>query len=90
VIPGRPTAAALFDSVATGDVEIGVAMISEIMAAQGIQLIGPVPTDVQSYQRYTTAIPVSAREPMAAKTFVNFLTTPQAISILKSKGLGPG
>jgi molybdate transport system substrate-binding protein len=89
-IPGRPTAAALFDSVATGDVEIGVAMISEIVAAQGVQLIGPVPTEVQSYQAYATVMPLSAREPTGAKAFIDFLTSPEAISILKSKGLEPG
>jgi len=62
-------------------------MISEIVAAQGIQLVGPVPPDVQSYQSYTAAIPVHAKEAVMAKGFIGFVTSPDAISILKSKGL---
>jgi molybdate transport system substrate-binding protein len=90
VVPGRPTAAALFDSVATGGVEIGVAMISEILAAPGVQLVGPVPTDLQSFQTYATVIPVNAKDSAAAKAFIDFLASPDAVSILKSKGLEPG
>jgi molybdate transport system substrate-binding protein len=87
---GRPTAAALFDLVARGDAEIGVAQMSEILAAPGVQLAGPVPADLQSFTSYATVIPANAKEPGAAKAFIEFLASPEAISILKAKGLEPG
>ena len=89
-MPGRPTAAALFDLVAMGDAEVGVAMVSEILAAPGVQLAGPVSADLQSFTSYATVIPASAREPAAAKAFIDFLASSEAVSILKSKGLEPG
>jgi molybdate transport system substrate-binding protein len=90
VIPGRPTGAALFDSVALGGVEIGVAMISEILAAPGVELIGPVPADLQDFTAYVTVIPANAKEPRGAKALIDFLASSEAISILRSKGLEPG
>jgi molybdate transport system substrate-binding protein len=89
-IAGRPTAAGLFNLVAKGDAEIGVAQISEILAAPGVQLAGPVPADLQSFTSYATVIPANAKEPGAAKAFVEFLASPEAIAILKAKGLEPG
>jgi molybdate transport system substrate-binding protein len=89
-IPARPTAAALFDLVAKGDAEIGVAQVSEILAAPGVQLAGPVPADLQSFTSYATVIPANAEEPAAAKAFIEFLASPEAVSILKSKGLESG
>ena len=89
-IPGRPTAAALFDLVAKGDAEIGLGQISEVLAAPGVELVGPVPADLQAFTTYATVIPTIAKEPAAAKAFIEFVASPEAISILKSKGLEPG
>jgi molybdate transport system substrate-binding protein len=88
-IPGRSTAAALFDLVAKGDAEIGLGQISEVLAAPGVELVGPVPADLQAFTTYATVIPATAKEPAAAKAFIDFLASPEAISILKSKGLEP-
>jgi molybdate transport system substrate-binding protein len=77
----------LFESVATGNAEIGIAQISEIMTAPGIELVAPVPSDIQSFTVFATAIPSTARQPEAAKTLIAFLTSPTARSSLSAKGL---
>jgi molybdate transport system substrate-binding protein len=82
--------APLFELVANGDADIGVAMISEILQAPGVELVGPVPTEVQDFVMFTTAIPTNAQRPAAAKALIDFLTSPKASSILKSKGLEQG
>jgi molybdate transport system substrate-binding protein len=63
--------------------------VSEFLAAPGVQLAGPVSADLQNFTSYVTVIPANAKEPVAAKAFVEFLGSPEAVSILKAKGLEP-
>ena len=88
--PHQVASAGVFELVANGDAEIGLAMISEILQARGVELIGPVPTQIQDFTAFTTAIPTNAKQPAAAKVFIDFLISPKATSILKSKGLEQG
>jgi molybdate transport system substrate-binding protein len=85
--PGQVASAAIFELVASGGAEIGVAMISEILQAPGVDFVGPVPSEVRDFIVFTTGIPTIAREPGAAKALIAFLTSPSSASILKSKGL---
>ena len=84
---GNPIA--LFELVEKGEAEIGLAQISEILAAPGIDLVGPMPTDIQGFTIFTTAKPVNAKEPAAVKALIEFLTSVNATALLKLKGLEP-
>ena len=75
------------DVVARGDAEIGVQMIPELMESSSIEIIGPLPGDLQSYILFAAAIPVNAKEPEAGKALIKFLTTPASLSVIKTKGL---
>ena len=88
--PPQPVSAPLFELVANGDAEIGIAQISETLQAPGVELVGPMPTEIQEFTIFTTVIPANAKEPAAAKAFIDFLTSPKATPTLKSKGLEPG
>ena len=65
-------------------------MISEIVQAPGVDLVGPMPADVQSFTVYRMVLPITAKEPAAARALIDFLVSPEAASKLKSKGLDPG
>jgi hypothetical protein len=39
---------------------------------------------------FATGIGTSAKEPVAAKEFTKFLTSPVAASVIKAKGMEPG
>jgi molybdate transport system substrate-binding protein len=85
--PGQVVSAPMFELVASGEAEIGVAMISEILQAPGVDFVGLVPAEVADYIVFTTGIPTIAREPAVAKVLISFLTLPSSASVLKSKGL---
>jgi molybdate transport system substrate-binding protein len=85
--PGQVISAPIFELVASGGAEIGVAMISEILQAPEVDFVGPVPPEVRDFIVFTTGIPTIAREPAAAKAFIAFLTSPSSSSFLNSKGL---
>jgi len=79
------------EPVIKGDAEIGLTTISEIIQFQpAIELVGPLPPEIQTFFAFTAGIPGNAREPAAAKALLDFFTTPRAISILKAKGLESG
>jgi molybdate transport system substrate-binding protein len=75
------------DIVARGDAEIAVQQISEILAVSGVDLVGPLPGDLQSYTPYVAGIMVDAKQPEAGKALIKFLTTPASVSVIKAKGL---
>jgi molybdate transport system substrate-binding protein len=79
------------EPVIKGDAEIGLTTISEIIQSQpAIELVGPLPPEIQTFFAFTAGIPGNSRDPAAAKALLDFFTTPRAISILKAKGLESG
>jgi molybdate transport system substrate-binding protein len=85
IVTGRPVGAA----VASGEAEIGIQQVAELMPVAGIDLIGPLPPEVQTTIVYSAAVPSKAKEAEAAKALVNFLSSEAAVSVIKQKGMQP-
>ena len=81
---------AAYKSVASGEVEIIVAVVPGIVAAPGIELVGPFPSELQTYISFTAGVSAGAKEPEAARSLIKFLTSPEAVAVIKGKGLEPG
>jgi molybdate transport system substrate-binding protein len=78
------------DLVAKGEVELGVAQASEIIAVKGAEVLGPLPGDLGSATVFTAGVGASSKAPDAAKVLIKFLTGPDAAPVLKAKGFEPG
>jgi molybdate transport system substrate-binding protein len=76
--------------VANGQAEIGAQQISELLPVPGVELVGPLPGDLQQVLIYTSGVPANAKNADAAKAFVKFLTSESALPEIKKKGLEPG
>jgi molybdate transport system substrate-binding protein len=76
--------------VLRGEAEIGIQQMSELMAVSGIDVVGPLPAELQSVTMFTAAIPTSASQAEAGRALIEFLTTPTAKSVIAAKGLEPG
>jgi len=85
-----PSNARLFEAIAKGEVELGLGQLTEIAEHQDIVLFGPLPNPVQNITRFSAGIAAHAKEPEAAKVFVDFLRSPEATLIMKAKGIDPG
>lgn len=79
-----------FKSVANGEVEIGVATVPTIVAAPGLELVGPLPAELQTYISITAGVSTGAKEPEVAQGLIKFLTSPAAVAVIKAKGMHPG
>ena len=76
--------------VAKGDVEIGLAPVSEVLPVPGVQLAGPFPAEVQSYLVFTAAVLRGSKNAEAAKALIQYLTAPPVGAVLKARGMEPG
>ncbi len=81
---------AAIQTVVKGDAEIGFTQMTEIIASPDVVGLGTLPADIQNFTTFTAAIPASAKQAAAAKALIDFLTSPRAISVFKSKGLEAG
>ncbi len=75
--------------VLRGEADIGIQQMAELMAVSGIDVVGPLPADIQSATMFTAGIPASASHPDAGRAAIDFLTTPAARNVIKAKGLEP-
>ena len=75
--------------VAKGEAELGVQMISEIMAVPEVDLVGPLPRELQSISLVSAGILADAKQPEAARALIKFLSTSTLAPIFKAKGLEP-
>jgi molybdate transport system substrate-binding protein len=72
-----------------GEADIGIQQMSELMAVDGIDVVGPLPDELQSVTLFTASIPSNAKHPEMARAFIDLLVTPEAKSVIKAKGLEP-
>lgn len=75
------------DLLTSGEAELGIHQISEIVPVKGVVLVGPLPAEIQNFTTYAGAVGSSARDPVAAKAFLDMLVGPAAAAILREKGM---
>jgi molybdate transport system substrate-binding protein len=75
--------------VAKGEAELGMYLASEVQAAKGIKIIGPLPAPLQNYVVYGSAIPASNDAPQPAADFLNFVADPSRAHIWHRAGFDP-
>jgi molybdate transport system substrate-binding protein len=75
--------------VAAGKAEIAIQQIPELMAVAGIELVGPLPAEIQLVTVSSAGIFAGTKQAEAAQSFIRFLVTPAAARVMKAKGLEP-
>ena len=75
------------DLVSSGEAEIGIHQISEILPAPGVTLVGPLPAEIQNYTVYSAGVGASAKDVAAATALIKFLAGPDLTEVLRSKGM---
>ena len=73
----------------TGEAELAVQQIGELISVADVELVGPLPGELQSVTTFAAAIPSAARQPEAAKALINYLQSREAMAVMKAKGLDP-
>jgi molybdate transport system substrate-binding protein len=81
--------AQIADLLAAGEADIGFQQISELLHAKGINYLGPVPSDLQSYTIYSAAIHSGTANADVAKALLAALLAPSTQAIVRASGMEP-
>ncbi len=73
--------------VARGETEIGFQPVSELRPHPGIDIVGPIPAELQVVNVFAAGIAAHAREPEAGKALIAFLTSPAARPVIEQAGM---
>ena len=77
------------EKLVSGEADIAVQQISELMVVPGIEVVGPLPDPVQEMTPFAAAILRGAADRDGAARFLAGLTTPQAAEAYRTSGLEP-
>ena len=75
--------------VAKGDAEIAMTFVSE-MNDPGIDIVGVLPKEVSPWTPLVGFISTHAKNPVAAKALLQYLSSPEATAAYKAAGMQPG
>ena len=84
-IPAEPVAGV----VARGDAEIGFQQISELRPVAGVDIVGPLPSELQTVTIFSAGIATVSREPEAGRALIKFLASPAASAAIIKSGMEP-
>jgi molybdate transport system substrate-binding protein len=73
--------------VAKGNAELLITLVSEILPAPGIELVGPLPKEFRSDVTFAAAVSAAAANPAAARSLIAALVSRDSTATLREKGL---
>jgi len=75
------------EKVASGQAQLLITLISEILPAPGVDFVGPLPAEFQHYVSFAAATGTKAANPKAGSALIACLSGPNASAMLKAKGM---
>ncbi|MGO4332086.1 substrate-binding domain-containing protein [Cupriavidus sp. 2TAF22] len=75
--------------VASGDYQVGLQQVSELLPVQGITFVGKIPESMQKITTFAAGVPVGAEHPDAGRALIRYLASPAARAEVERSGLDP-
>jgi molybdate transport system substrate-binding protein len=85
VVQGEPVGAV----IARGEVELGLQQTCELLPVPGVDIVGPLPPDIQEITLFSAGLHARAKEADAARALVAHLKTPTAAQVIRKTGMEP-
>lgn len=83
--PGIPVASL----IAGAEVELGFQQLSELLHASGVDVVGLLPSEIQSETVFSAAVCTASQSPAAAKALLAYLASPAADAAKRRNGMEP-
>jgi molybdate transport system substrate-binding protein len=77
------------DLIVSGEAELGLHQISEIVPVKGAVLVGPLPEDIQNTTTYAAGVGARSANKDAASQLIKAFTGETAGAVLRAKGMAP-
>jgi molybdate transport system substrate-binding protein len=75
--------------VAKGEIELGIVAITQTFTAPGVELVGPLPPEIQFYTNFGGAVSATSKAPDASRDLLKFLKGPTSLRVIKAQGMEP-
>jgi len=75
--------------IAKGEIQLGAQLLCELAPVAGIDIIGPLPNEVQTYYSFSAAVMKSSKKQAAAKAFLDFMRTDAVRAAMKKNLIEP-
>ena len=85
IIPAGFTA----EKLISGEADIAIQQLSELLTVEGAEIVGPLPDEVQKVTTFAAAVMTGSSEQATAARFVQALTRPSAVAAYRASGLDP-
>jgi molybdate transport system substrate-binding protein len=86
-VGGKPVV--VCGAVADGKADLGIQQIAEIISVPGVDLVGPLPPEIQQMTVFAGAVASVAQNTGLARDFVTFLTSEAAKAVIVANGMEP-
>ncbi|MCP3382729.1 substrate-binding domain-containing protein [Bradyrhizobium sp. CCGUVB4N] len=77
------------ERLVSGEADLAVQQISELKQVEGIEVIGPVPHDLQTPSVFSAGRMVDAKQAEGAEALLRYLASPEVVPVLRRSGLEP-
>jgi len=74
---------------AEGETDLAIQQISELMPVAGLDIVGPLPDEIQKVTIFSAGIGAMTRNRAAAEKFIAYVKDPARAPVLRSNGLEP-
>ena len=74
---------------ASGEVDIAVQQVSELMQADGVDIVGPLPDELQQVTVFSAGVFASSARRQTADAFVAHLASPANVNLIRRMGMEP-
>ncbi|MBR0962949.1 substrate-binding domain-containing protein [Bradyrhizobium diazoefficiens] len=77
------------ERLVSGEADLAVQQISELKQVGGIEVVGPIPLDLQTPAVFSAGLIANARHPESAGRLLRYLASREVVPVLRQSGLEP-
>jgi molybdate transport system substrate-binding protein len=85
IVPSGLTA----ERLTSGEADLAIQQISELKLVPGVDIVGPIPVELQSPMVFSAGRMAASERPVQADRLLKFLTSTEVASVLRGSGLEP-
>jgi molybdate transport system substrate-binding protein len=85
IVPSGFTAERLM----SGEADLAVQQISELKQVPGVEVVGPIPRELQTPALFSAGRLASSSQPAASDALLKYLASPEVAPLLRESGLDP-
>jgi len=75
--------------IAKGEIQLGAQLLCELAPVAGIDIIGPLPKEVQTYYSFSAAVMKKSNNPAGAQAFLDFMRSEAVRAAMRKNLLEP-